>query len=115
MSGEQWGLVVRTVDCSYNVLQPLIMPMIGAMRQARGDAHLGSSLMGVAVRPTVPPRARSLQPQGAGGQLAAQLTVNCVAPGLIATDMTEAVIPLERILKTVPMQRVGRPRKWRAS
>ena len=36
-----------------------------------------------------------------------QITVNCVAPGLIATDMVDEQVPMEEILKAIPMQRVG--------
>jgi 3-oxoacyl-[acyl-carrier protein] reductase len=35
-----------------------------------------------------------------------KITVNCVAPGLIATDMTDD-LPLDEALKIVPMNRVG--------
>ena len=35
-----------------------------------------------------------------------RITVNCVAPGLIDTEMAEDS-PLEEVLKIVPMQRVG--------
>jgi len=34
--------------------------------------------------------------------------VNCVAPGLIETGMLDDV-PVEQVLKTVPMNRVGQP------
>ena len=33
--------------------------------------------------------------------------MNCVAPGLIDTDMIGANTPLEKILEAIPMQRVG--------
>ena len=36
------------------------------------------------------------------------ITVNCVAPGLIETQMLEGV-PLDEVLKAIPMRRVGRP------
>ncbi len=36
------------------------------------------------------------------------ITVNCVAPGLIATQMT-AGLPLDEIAKTIPMRRIGQP------
>jgi 3-oxoacyl-[acyl-carrier protein] reductase len=36
-----------------------------------------------------------------------QITVNCVAPGVIGTDMLDEQVPLEEILKAVPAQRVG--------
>jgi 3-oxoacyl-[acyl-carrier protein] reductase len=37
-----------------------------------------------------------------------QITVNCVAPGLIRTDMT-ATAPVEEALKFIPAGRVGEP------
>ena len=36
-----------------------------------------------------------------------QITVNCVAPGLIETEMVDAQVPMEEILKAIPMQRAG--------
>jgi 3-oxoacyl-[acyl-carrier protein] reductase len=36
------------------------------------------------------------------------ITVNCVAPGLIESDMT-ADVPLDEALKMVPMNRIGKP------
>src|SRR2546423_12935816 len=36
------------------------------------------------------------------------ITVNCVAPGLIESDMS-AQAPLEQVLKVVPMNRIGKP------
>ena len=36
-----------------------------------------------------------------------QITVNCVAPGLIETDMLQGQPPAEELLKTIPMQRTG--------
>jgi NAD(P)-dependent dehydrogenase (short-subunit alcohol dehydrogenase family) len=39
------------------------------------------------------------------------LTVNCVAPGFIDTEMVASVSPevLERVVASIPMQRLGRP------
>ncbi|MFP3693462.1 SDR family NAD(P)-dependent oxidoreductase, partial [Burkholderia sp. SIMBA_048] len=34
-----------------------------------------------------------------------QITVNCVAPGLIDTDMIDEHVPVDEILKTIPAQR----------
>jgi acetoacetyl-CoA reductase/3-oxoacyl-[acyl-carrier protein] reductase len=50
-------------------------------------------------------RAEKLDPNGAG------LTVNCVAPGFIETDMTAAVPEkaLDRVRAQVPVKRLGRP------
>jgi len=36
------------------------------------------------------------------------ITVNCVAPGLIETDMLEKV-PLEEAIKLIPARRIGKP------
>jgi 3-oxoacyl-[acyl-carrier protein] reductase len=38
------------------------------------------------------------------------ITVNCVAPGLINTDMTTDV-PIEEALKLIPARRVGDPKE----
>jgi 3-oxoacyl-[acyl-carrier protein] reductase len=35
------------------------------------------------------------------------ITVNCVAPGLIETDMASEHAPVEEILKAIPVRRVG--------
>ena len=42
------------------------------------------------------------------------ITVNCVAPGLIETKMLEGV-PLDEVLKAIPMRRVGRPEEVAAA
>jgi 3-oxoacyl-[acyl-carrier protein] reductase len=42
------------------------------------------------------------------------ITVNCVAPGLIETDMTEGVA-LEQTLKMIPMNRTGKPEEVAAA
>jgi 3-oxoacyl-[acyl-carrier protein] reductase len=43
-----------------------------------------------------------------------KITVNCVAPGLIDTKMLEDV-PLEEVLKAIPMRRVGQPEEVAAA
>ena len=37
------------------------------------------------------------------------ITVNCVAPGLIETEMLSQVEHLDHALQTVPMNRIGQP------
>jgi 3-oxoacyl-[acyl-carrier protein] reductase len=37
-----------------------------------------------------------------------QITVNCVAPGLIESDMSNA-LPIEQMLEAIPLRRVGQP------
>ena len=45
------------------------------------------------------------------------ITVNCVAPGYVKTDMTQAVEPsyLEQVIKQIPLQRIGRPEEIAAA
>jgi len=109
--GEDWDQVLRTnLDGFYNVLHPLIMPMI--RRRKPGRIVTLSSVSGVmGNRGQVNYSAAKAGIIGASKALAVELakrkiTVNCVAPGLIDTEMTED-LPLEEALKMVPMQRVG--------
>ena len=44
-----------------------------------------------------------------------KITVNCVAPGLIDTDMLDEHVPVEEILKAIPMQRLGQPEEVAAA
>lgn len=112
MSGEQWdGVLSANLDAFYNVLQPVIMPMI--RRRAAGRIVTLSSVAGVmGNRGQVNYSAAKAGIIGATKALAIelakrQITVNCVAPGLIATDMVDENVPMEEILKAIPAQRVG--------
>ena len=112
MSGEQWDSVIRSnLDAFYNVLQPLIMPMV--RRRAAGRIITLSSVSGlIGNRGQVNYSAAKAGVIGATKALAVelakrQITVNCVAPGLIDTDMVDEHVPQEEILKMIPMQRSG--------
>ena len=112
MSEEAWDSVIRTnLDAFYNVLQPLIMPMV--RRRAPGRIVTLSSVSGlVGNRGQVNYSAAKAGVIGATKALAVELakraiTVNCVAPGLIETDMVDRHVPVEEILKAIPAQRVG--------
>ena len=111
ISGEDWDQVLTTnLDSFYNVLHPLIMPMI--RRRKPGRIVTLSSVSGVmGNRGQVNYSAAKAGIIGASKALAVELakrkiTVNSVAPGLIDTEMT-ADLPLDEALKLVPMQRVG--------
>jgi 3-oxoacyl-[acyl-carrier protein] reductase len=113
LTGEDWDQVLSTnLDGFYNVLQPVIMPMI--RRRAPGRIVTLSSVSGVAGnRGQVNYSAAKAGIIGATKALAIelasrQITVNCVAPGLIRTDMT-ATAPIEEALKLIPAGRVGEP------
>ena len=106
------SFIVTSLDGFYNVLKPLVMPMVRAKQGGR-IVVLGSVSGVVGNRGQVNYRAAKAGLIGAAKALAVELatreiTVNCVAPGAVATDMLEDA-PLEEMLKLIPMQRVGTP------
>lgn len=111
LSGEQWDSVIHTnLDAFYNVLNPLIMPMI-RLRQGGRIVTLSSVSGLIGNRGQVNYSAAKAGIIGATKALAIELakrniTVNCVAPGVIETDMTENIFK-EEALKMIPMQRFG--------
>jgi len=113
MTGEEWDGVVHTnLDAFYNVLHPVTMPMV--QRRAPGRIVTMASVSGlVGNRGQANYSAAKAGIIGATKALAIelarrQITVNCVAPGLIDTDMLPAEVR-EEATKMVPMKRVGRP------
>ena len=119
LSDEDWDHVIDTsLDGFFNVLQPLVMPMVRAKQGGR--VVVLSSVSGIAGnRGQVNYSAAKAGLIGAAKALAVELasrgiTVNCVAPGPIATEMI-AGAPLEEMLKAVPMRRVGTPEEVAAT
>lgn len=113
LSGEDWDQVMRTnLDGFFNVVHPLVMPMIRTRKPGRIVTLASvSGLMGN--RGQVNYSAAKAGIIGATKALAIELasrkiTVNCVAPGLIRTDMIDEV-PVDEALKLVPAGRVGEP------
>ncbi|PTT82844.1 3-oxoacyl-ACP reductase FabG [Pelomonas sp. HMWF004] len=113
LSGEDWDAVIHTnLDAFYNVLQPLTMPLV--RRKAAGRIVTLASVSGImGNRGQVNYSAAKAGIIGATKALAVELasrkiTVNCVAPGLIATDMIDAGL-VEEALKIIPAKRVGQP------
>lgn len=116
---EEWDLVLHTnLDGFYNVLNPIIMPMI--RRRKPGRIVTLSSVSGIiGNRGQVNYSAAKAGIIGASKALAVELakrkiTVNCVAPGLIETEMLEDV-PVEEALKVIPSQRLGKPEEVAAA
>jgi 3-oxoacyl-[acyl-carrier protein] reductase len=114
LSDDDWDQVLRTnLDGFYNVLQPLTMPMI--RRRQPGRIVCITSVSGlIGNRGQVNYSASKAGVIGAAKALAVELgkrriTVNCVAPGLIDTEMLDAELPIEEMLKMVPAQRMGTP------
>jgi 3-oxoacyl-[acyl-carrier protein] reductase len=113
MSGEQWRSVVDvSLHGFFNVTRPLLLPMIGtrwgriisvssvaALRGNRGQTNYAAAKAGL---------------HGATRSLALELasrgvTVNAIAPGIIASPMSAGAFTDAAIADLVPMKRAGRP------
>ncbi len=113
MDGETWDRVLRTnLDGFYNVLHPVVMPMV--RRRKPGRIVTLSSVSGLTGnRGQTNYSAAKAGIIGASKALALELasraiTVNCVAPGLIETEMLNEEI-VEHALPLIPARRLGRP------
>lgn len=113
LSVDDWRTVIDTnLNGFYNVLHPVVMPMVRRRKPGRIVTMASASgLMGN--RGQVNYSASKAGIIGATKALAIelakrQITVNCVAPGLIASEMTEN-LPIEQMLEAVPARRMGRP------
>lgn len=112
MTGEEWDAVVHTnLDAFYNVLHPIVMPMVRRRQPGRIVTLASvSALMGN--------RGQTNYSAAKAGVIAAtkslaielakrEITVNCVAPGLIDTEMVSDEV-LEHALELIPMRRMGK-------
>ena len=113
MSGEEWDAVIHTnLDGFFNVLNPLVMPMIQRRKPGRIVTLASvSALMGnrgqtnySAAKAGVIAATKSLAVELAKRAI----TVNCVAPGLIDTEMVAPEV-LEEAMKIIPLRRMGTP------
>ena len=111
MKPEQWNQVIDVnLNGFFNVTQPLLLPMmktrwgriinlssIAGVMGNRGQANYAAAKAGII---------------GATKSLAMEMasrgiTVNAVAPGIIAGSMTEEVFDKDKIKQLVPMNRAG--------
>ncbi|KAA0579982.1 3-oxoacyl-ACP reductase FabG [Azospirillum sp. Sh1] len=113
MRREQWGRVIDvSLNGFFNVTQPLLMPMIGtrwgrivnlssmaAVAGNRGQTNYAAAKAGL--HGATKSLALELAPRG--------ITVNAVAPGIIASPMADAAFDTETVKRMVPMKRAGRP------
>lgn len=112
MTDEAWDQVLNVnLNGFYNVLHPIALPMC---RKRRGRIVTISSVSGI-----IGNRGQVNYSASKGGLIAASkalavelasrnITVNCVAPGVIETEMIQDA-PLDMILPAIPMRRVGKP------
>ncbi|MBN8466332.1 3-oxoacyl-ACP reductase FabG [Corallococcus exiguus] len=119
MTAEEWDGVIHTnLDAFYNVLNPLTMPLV--RRKKPGRIVTLSSVSGLmGNRGQVNYSAAKAGIIGATKALAVELakrdiTVNCVAPGLIDTEMVPPEV-LEEALKIIPARRMGKPEEVAAA
>ncbi len=115
MEEDEWDDVLNTnLGGFYNVLKPVVMPMIE--KRIKGRIVTLSSISGLAGnRGQVNYSASKAGIIGATKALSLELakrgiTVNCVAPGIIDTDMLQD-IPVDDVKKTIPMRRLGQPKE----
>jgi len=115
LSNEEWFDVIDVnLNGFYNVLRPALMPMIRTRKPAR-IVTLSSVSGVIGNRGQVNYSASKAGIIGASKALAVELasrgiTVNCVAPGLIKTDMSEEILNsdfLDEVLKAIPAKRAG--------
>lgn len=110
MDDDQWDRVINTnLNGFYNTLRPIIMPML---QQRQGRIVALTSVSGLtgnkgqtnysASKAGLIGAVKSLSREVAKRNI----TVNCVAPGVIESDMT-AEIPFDVLKNIIPMQRMG--------
>ncbi len=114
MSDEEWDSVINTnLNGFYNVIKPIIMPMIqnkvgrivalssvSGLTGNKGQMNYSASKAGIIG--CVKALSREVAKR--------RITVNCVAPGIIETDMT-GNIPEDIVKQIVPMKREGTPKE----
>ncbi|MBV1831518.1 3-oxoacyl-ACP reductase FabG [Komagataeibacter sp. AV436] len=113
MSARQWRAVVSvSLDGFFATLQPLLLPMIGtrwgrivgissvaAIMGNRGQANYAAAKAGLSGAARA--LAREVASRG--------ITVNVVAPGIIASPAIDAVMTPRQIADLVPAKRAGQP------
>jgi len=113
MSAQQWhGVIDVSINGFYNVTQPLLLPMIrtrwgrvisissvAALTGNRGQVNYAAAKGAL----NAATKALSLEVASRG------ITVNAVAPGIIATGMSTPAFDAAAIRNIVPMKRAGTP------
>ncbi len=113
MQPAQWHRVIDvSLNGFFNVTQPLMLPMI---RTRWGRVINITSVAGVAgnrgqVNYSAAKGALHAATKALSLEVASRgITVNCVAPGIIETSMSESAFNAAAIAQLVPVKRAGRP------
>ena len=113
LSKDDWHRVIDVnLNGLYNVLKPVVMPMV--RRRKPGRIVTISSVSGV-----IGNRGQSNYSASKAGIIGAtkalavelakrEITVNCIAPGLIESEMTES-LPMDKVMDMIPLRRIGKP------
>ena len=110
MNDDEWDRVIDiNLNGFYNTLKPVIMPMIQnrqgrivALASVSGIAGNKGQVNYSASKAGIIGAVKSLSREVAKRKI----TVNCVAPGVIESDMTSE-LPFDMIKDAIPMQRMG--------
>jgi len=112
MSDEAWDEVIATsLDGFFNIVRPLFAGLLMARKgrvvtiaSASGQMGNAGQVNYSAAKGGLIAATKALAREGAKRGV----TANCVAPGLIASDLTKD-LPLDRLLAAVPLGRIGNP------
>jgi 3-oxoacyl-[acyl-carrier protein] reductase len=113
MRADQWSRVIDvSLNGFFNVTQPLLLPMIGTRWGRIINVSSVAALVGNRGQTNYAAAKAGLH--GATKSLALELasrgiTVNAIAPGIIASPMSDAVFTKAVIDQLVPMKRAGTP------
>lgn len=113
MSEPQWRSVIDvSLNGFYNVTQPLLLPMLRTRWGRIVNCSSVSALIGnrgqvnyAAAKGALNSATKALALEVASRGV----TVNAIAPGIIATSMSETAFDAARIEQLVPMKRAGTP------
>ncbi|MFD1709269.1 3-oxoacyl-ACP reductase FabG [Ottowia sp. GY511] len=113
MTPTQWQRVIDVnLNGFYNVAQPLMLPMlrarwgrIVAITSVAGQAGNRGQVNYAAAKGALHAAVKSLALECASRGV----TVNAVAPGIIASEMSADTFDTDAIKRMVPMQRAGQP------
>ena len=119
MSEAQWRSAIDvSLHGFYAVARPLLLPMMGtrwgriiaissvaALTGNRGQVNYSAAKAGLIG--AVKSLAREVASRG--------ITVNAVAPGIIASPAVDEALDRQQIAEIVPMKQAGRRKRWRKS